>query len=264
MSDGQSVWAGGSAYEPYVGRWSRLIAREFIDWLEIPPLARWLDVGCGTGALTETILAISEPENITGIDPSDGYLGVAREQVTDDRVSFEIADARKLPVESGVYDAVVSGLVLNFLPDITTGVGEMVRAAREGGRVGAYVWDYASKMELMRYFWDAAVELKPEDRDMDEGVRFPICRPEALSNLFQQAGLKDVAVQHLDVPTQFSDFDDYWSPFLGGQFPAPDYTMSLSEDDRVQLRERIREALPVKSDGSIELIARAWAVRGTR
>ena len=264
MSNGQSVWAGGEAYEPYVGRWSRLIAREFLYWLDIPPLSEWLDVGCGTGALTEAVLAFAEPKEIKGVDPSDGYLNVAREQVTDERASFELGDARELPVKAEAYDTVVSGLVLNFIPDVETGVVEMARATRKNGRVAAYVWDYAGKMELMRYFWDAAVELKPEDRDMDEGVRFPICRPEALSNLFQQAGLKDVAVQHLDVPTQFSDFDDYWSPFLGGQFPAPDYTMSLSEDDRVQLRERIREALPVKSDGSIELIARAWAVRGTR
>ena len=264
MSDGQSVWAGGSAYELYVGRWSRLIAREFLDWLEIPPLSRWLDVGCGTGALTETVLAISEPKNITGIDPSDGYLGVAREQVTDERASFEVGDARKLPVDGGAYDAVVSGLVLNFIPDITSGVGEMVRAAREDGRVGAYVWDYSGKMELMRYFWDAAVELKPENRKMDEGVRFPVCKPEALSTLFEEAGLNDVAVQPLDVPTRFLDFDDYWSPFLGGQFPAPDYAMSLSEDDRVELRDRIRNKLPINADGSIDLIARAWAVQGKR
>jgi len=264
MSNGQSVWAGGAAYEPYVGRWSRLVAREFLAWMEVPPRARWLDVGCGTGALTETVLAVSEPELVKGVDPSDGYLDVARAQVTDGRASFAAGDARDLPVESGAYDAVVSGLVLNFIPDLAAGVGEMARAAREGGTVGAYVWDYAGKMELMRYFWDAVVALKPEDREKDEGVRFPVCQPAPLSALFADAGLKDVAVRPLDVATRFADFDDYWSPFLGGQFPAPDYAMSLSEADRARLRERIREKLPVKPDGSIELVARAWAVRGTR
>lgn len=264
MTDGQSVWAGGSAYEPYVGRWSRLIAREFLDWLEIPPLSRWLDVGCGTGALTETVLSLFEPKEITGIDPSAGYLGVARERITDERASFDIGDARKLPVDGEAYDAVVSGLVLNFIPDIAAGIGEMVRAASHGGRVGAYVWDYAGKMELMRYFWDAAVELKPENRNMDEAVRFPVCQPEALSTLFEEAGLNDVAVRPLDVPTRFTDFDDFWNPFLGGQFPAPDYAMALGEEDRIQLREHIRKKLPIKTDGSIALIARAWAVQGRR
>ena len=264
MSNGQSVWAGGSAYEPYVGRWSRLVARKFLDWLDIPPLSHWLDVGCGTGALTETILNVGRPKAIMGVDPSEGYLNVAREQITDQRAKFELGDARKLPVEAEAYDAVVSGLVLNFIPDINTGVGAMVRAARQGGKVAAYVWDYSGKMELMRYFWDAAIELNPENQEMDEGVRFPICRPDALSKLFQDAGLKDIAVEPLDVPTPFLNFDDYWSPFLGGQFPAPDYAMSLSEEDRDQLRGHIRKTLPIKSDGSIELIARAWAVQGVR
>lgn len=264
MSGKQSVWAGGTAYEPYVGRWSRLVAREFLDWLKVPSQFDWLDVGCGTGALTSMILSICEPKSIKGVDPSEGYLNVARELVTDGRAGFELGDARSLPVESAAYDVVVSGLVLNFIPDIPTGIREMSRAVRDGGRVAAYVWDYAGKMELMRYFWDAAVALKPENRELDEGVRFPVCQPAALTQLFEQAGLKNVACQALDIPTRFADFDDYWQPFLGGQFPAPDYAMSLGERDRSALRERIREALPTGADGSIELIARSWAVQGTR
>jgi len=264
MSNGQSVWTGGAAYEPYVGRWSRVVAREFLVWLDIPRRSRWLDVGCGTGALTETILAVADPEKIQGVDPSDGYLGVARERVLDTRAAFGPGDARNLPVENEAYDAVVSGLVLNFIPDIPAGVREMVRAARRGGKVAAYVWDYAGRMELMRYFWDAAIELKPNDREMDEGVRFPVCRPAALSSLFEEAGLTGVTVHPLDVQTRFANFADYWDPFLGGQFPAPDYAMSLSEDDRAALRERIRAKLPINADGSIDLIARAWAVQGIR
>ncbi len=167
-------------------------------------------------------------------------------------------------METEAYDAVVSGLVLNFIPDLQAGLAEMVRVTKPDGTVAAYVWDYAGKIELMRYFWDAAVALKPEDRKLDEGRRFPICRPEPLRNLFTEAGLHEVEVRPLEVPTHFQDFDDYWSPFLGGQFPAPDYAMSLSEVDRATLRERIRAMLPFAEDGSIHLIARAWAVRGKR
>lgn len=263
-STDKSVWASGGAYEPYVGRWSRLVAHEFVEWLMIPPAAWWLDVGCGTGALTETILRRANPIQVDGIDPSEGYLALAREQVRDPRVRFEVGDARQLSVESAQHDAVVSALVLNFIPDLPTAMAEMARAVRPGGIVTGYVWDYAGKMELMRYFWDAAIALKPEDRERDEGRRFPICQPEPLKHLFEGAGLKNVQVRSIDISTNFRDFDDYWNPFLGGQFPAPDYAMSLDEDARSALRERIRVHLPIAANGSIPLIARAWAVRGTR
>lgn len=260
----RSVWESGEAYEPYVGRWSRLVAREFLHWLALAPAGLWLDVGCGTGALSQTILTHAAPAVVHGIDPSEGYLTVARHQVRDARARFEPGDARQLPVETSTYDAVVSGLVLNFIPSISAGLSEMVRVTKPEGTVAAYVWDYAGKMELMRYFWDAAVTLKPEDRERDEGQRFPLCQPEPLSNVFTGAGLHDVEVRSLDVPTPFQDFDDYWSPFLGGQFPAPEYAMSLNEENCVALRERLRATLPIEEDGSIRLIARAWAVRGRR
>ena len=264
MSAEQSVWSEGAAYEPYVGRWSRLVAREFVAWLSRPPAARWLDVGCGTGALSETILRQADPAEVHGVDPSEGFLAVARRQVTDPRARFDVGDARRLPAEASRYDAVVSALVLNFIPDVPLGVSEMVRVTRGGGVVAAYVWDYAGRMELMRAFWDAAVALKPRDRDRDEGRRFPICQPGPLADLFTGAGLAEVEVRGIDVPTRFRDFDDYWTPFLGGQFPAPAYAMSLSEVDRAALREHLRSRLPTAADGSISLTARAWAVRGTR
>ena len=239
------------------------MAREFVEWLAVPPAARWLDLGCGTGALTETILRRANPAYVDGIVPSEGYLALAREQVRDPRVRFEIGDARYLSVESARYDAVVSALVLNFIPELPAGMTEMARVVSSGGIVAGYVWDYAGKMELMRYFWDAAVALKPGDLERDEGRRFPICQPGPLQHLFERAGLQKVEVRSIDVSTRFRDFDDYWTPFLGGQFPAPDYAMSLDETARAALRERVRAHLPIAADGSIPLVARAWAVRGT-
>jgi len=261
---GQSVWSGGAAYEPYVGRWSRLVAREFVRWLAVKPGSQWLDVGCGTGALTDTIIRDAHPARVVGIDPSEGFLEVARAQVRDPRARFEIGDAQRLVFAAGTYDAAASGLVLNFVPDIPGAIAEMVRVVRPGGVVACYVWDYAGKMELVRYFWDAAVVLKPEDREHDEGHRFPVCRPDPLQVQFEGAGLAGVQVRSIDVPTRFVDFDDYWNPFLGGQFPAPAYVMALPEDARNALRDRIRTTLPIAADGSIDLVARAWAVCGTR
>jgi hypothetical protein len=138
----------------------------------------------------------------------------------------------------------------------------MKRTTRAGGTVAAYVWDYAGEMQMMRHFWNAAVALDPAAVELDEGRRFPICHPEPLGDLFRGAGLREVEARAIDVPTVFRDFEDYWSPFLGGQAPAPGYCMSLPEERRSALREFIRTSLPTLADGSIHLIARAWAVRG--
>ena len=257
-----SIWAIGAAYEPYVGRWSRLVASEFLAWLAVPPESRWVDVGCGTGALTATILAAGRPSSVMGIDASEGFVGYAREQVPDPRADFRAGDAQALPFGPATFDAAVSGLVLNFLPRPERGVAEMARVTRPGGIVAAYVWDYAGEMQLMRHFWDAAAALDPAARDLDEGRRFPLCRPGRLERLLRDAGLVEVAVRAIDAPTVFRDFDDYWSPFLGGQGPAPSYAMSLTDDRRAALRERIRAGLPTGEDGSIHLIGRAWAARG--
>jgi len=264
MSDQRKdTWAAGNLYEPYVGRWSRLVAREFLQWLAVPAQRAWLDVGCGTGALTQTILQDRQPLSIRAIDPSPAFIDYAKAHNDDPRVTFDVADAQSLPVQSASMDVAVAGLVINFVADPALAVREMARAVVAGGKAAAYVWDYAGKMELMRYFWDAAVALTPDAQHLDEGLRFPLCEPAALIALFNQAKLRDISVETIDVPTIFRDFDDYWNPFLGGQGPAPGYAMSLSEKGRSALRERIFETLPVAGDGSISLIARAWAVRGT-
>jgi SAM-dependent methyltransferase len=256
------TWESGDEYEPYVGRWSRLVAREFLPWLGRTTRSRWLDVGCGTGALTQIILEQAAPVEVVGVDPAPGYIAYARKQISDPRARFESGDARYLPLVSGTFDIVVSGLVLNFVPQPDQAVAEMRRTARPGGLVGSYVWDYAGKMELMRYFWDAVVALDPAAAEFDEGRRFPICDPEQLTKLFARAGLQRIETEAIDVPTVFRDFDDYWRPFIGGQGPAPSFAMSLSDEQRIALRDRIHERLPIEADGSIHLIARAWAVKG--
>jgi hypothetical protein len=140
----------------------------------------------------------------------------------------------------------------------------MRRAVRPGGAVALYVWDYAGEMQLIRRFWDAAIALDPAARDLDEARRFPICQPERLATLLQDAGLANVEPHTIDIPTTFKNFDDFWSPFLGGQGPAPTYCAALSEDRRAQLRERLRAMLSADADGRIHLVARAFAVRGIR
>jgi SAM-dependent methyltransferase len=260
----KDTWVSGDAYEGYIGRWSRLVAREFLRWLAVPAGGQWLDVGCGTGVLSKTILELTEPIKIKGVDRSEGFINFAKEHVKDSRVELEVGDAAVLTAGSGTFDAAVSGLVLNFVPQPERALAEMARVTRPNGVVAAYVWDYAGRMQLIRHFFDAAISLDPKNVELDEGRRFPICQPEALGRLFESARLQNVEVRPIEVPTIFRDFDDYWTPFLGGQGPAPSYAMSLNEEQRAILRERIRAGLPFNSDGSISLVARAWAARGNR
>jgi SAM-dependent methyltransferase len=228
----------------------------------VPTGARWLDLGCGTGALTATILQLASPAQVRGYDPSPAFIGHARQENLDERAQFEVADGQDIPEPPGRFDAIVSGLVLNFIPEPARAAAEMARLLKPGGTAAAYVWDYAGKMQFMRYFWDAAAALDPTMAHLDEGARFPLCKPGPLEELLREAGFEDVKAWAIDIETRFRDFDDYWTPFLGGTGTGPVYLKSLAEEGQTALREHIRSRLPVEADGSIPLIARAWAVRG--
>ena len=255
-------WSGGDAYEGYIGRWSRQVGPLFVDWLEIAPRSSWVDVGCGTGALSATILARSDPTWVRGFDPSADFVDHAAAHIDDPRAAFAVGTADALALENGVADVVVAGLVLNFVPDPAAALAEMRRVARPGGVIGAYVWDYAGRMDLLRYLFDAAIAIDPGAAAVDEGRRFALAAPEPLRALFEGSGLEAVGVRSIDVPTVFASFDDYWMPFLSGVGPAPGYVVSLDDRSRAALRDRLRTTLPIATDGTIDLIARAWAVRG--
>jgi SAM-dependent methyltransferase len=259
------LFQSGELYEAYVGRWSRKAAPMFLGWLQQSGGLDWLDVGCGSGVLSEAILANCDPATVTGVDPS-GMIAAAKARITDPRAQFLSGDARAIPLPDASVDVVVSGLVINFVPgaDQPQALDEMVRVTRPGGTIAAYVWDYAGGMQMMRHFWDAAIALNPEAIAMDEATRSPICNPEPLTALFTSAGLVAVQLTQIDVPTVFRDFGDYWQPFVTAQAPAPVYLQSLPSDQQEALRDDVRRRLPIAPDGTISLIAGAWAVQGVK
>jgi SAM-dependent methyltransferase len=169
-----------------------------------------------------------------------------------------------LALPDASFDAVVSGLVLNSIPDPAKGLNEMVRVARAGGVVAAYVWDYQEKMELSRKFWDTAKSVDPSAEAHDEGRRFVVCRPENLRALFLKAGLGEVASGSIEIEMVFDDFTELWSLLLKAQGPFAAFFAKLDDEKREMVKSRFQEGLRADSDGRIRMDARAWTVKGTR
>jgi SAM-dependent methyltransferase len=261
MTAAADNWAAGDAYEAYMGRWSRPLARAFMSWLKPARGATWLEVGCGTGALTQAICDLAGPTAVVACDLSESFVSHARRSLSDSRVSFLVADADGLPA-ARPFDYVVSGLVLNFVASPLGAVTLMRERLRRGGMVGAYVWDYGEGMEFLRCFWDEATAIDAGAAALDEGRRFPICSPDSLRAVFSEAGLDRVAVEGLEVPTNFDSFEDFWAPFLQGTGPAPSYLTSLSSERQNALRQRLVDRLRPGGNGGIRLSARAWGVTG--
>jgi SAM-dependent methyltransferase len=258
----EQLWSSGGAYESFMGRWSRLVAPTFVEWLSRVPGERWLDVGSGTGELTQAILDLATPIEVCSVEPSDGLMSWAESIIPDLRVRFTSGEAEHLPCEAGHFDVVVSGLVLDVIGELDLALAEMVRVVRTGGAVGAYVWDYAGGMTVLRAFWDAAAELDPQAHTIAENPRTWLCRLDRLFALFDRAGLTHCSLRSIDVSAQFEDFDDFWGPFLTGQGTAPHYAMSLAPERREALRARLESTLPAAGDGSITMPLRAWAIQG--
>jgi len=257
-------WTSGADYEQWMGRWSRLVAQEFLKWLEVPAGLRWLDVCCGSGVIVETIVEGNAPATVVGVDASAAQISFARQHQARSNVSFETADAMALPFADSSFDVVVCGLGLNFLPSPGRALEEFRRVARPGGTIAVYVWDYAHGARFLREFWDSAMAIDGEAATSDQAYRFPMCTQEGLRSLFEEAQLEDLAPRALEVVTRFSSFDDYWEPLLTGQGSAPNYLAGRDQQIQMAIRERLRAVLPANAQGAIELPARAWAIRGRR
>ena len=245
-----------------MGRWSRQIAPRFLGWLDAGDGLDWLDIGCGTGALSAAILAQCNPKSLISIDPSEGFVAAARTKIQDRRAEFRVGDAQAISLETASRDVVVSALMLNFVPSKLKALSEMKRVARACGTVGLYVWDYPGHgVEFMSAFWDAAAALDPVALELSEDRRFPFCTPEGLGELMSAAGLVRVDCKPIEIPTVFTNFEDYWRPFTLGAGPAPGYCASLDPEPRQRLKKELHNSLPRREDGSIPLMARAWAIK---
>ncbi len=261
MAEARITFDAAEDYERFMGAWSRSIGERFLAWLGAPSSARWLDVGCGTGAFSELVLRHAAPASLTGIDPSREQIAYVREHVPG--AAFEVADSQTLPFADGAFDVVASALVLHFIPDRTRALAEMKRVLRPGGLVGAYTWkrteieDFAPYAPVMASVARLGAEtltspLVPEGSA--DGMRASLCA----------AGFADVAVTELEVTRTFASFDEFWDVQTISFSPPGRTIAKLDAAQRGKLRALLHERVHAGADGSVTYAATALCGKGRR
>jgi ubiquinone/menaquinone biosynthesis C-methylase UbiE len=260
MADAKAVFDDGAAYERFMGRWSRAVGNIFLDWLAPPKNARWLDVGCGTGAFTEMVLGSCAPASIVGVDPFPQQIEYARSLSAAHHAEFRVGDALNLPFPDRSFDVVASALVLNFVPDRPRGLAEMRRTAKPGGLVAGYVWDFAGGRATGAPLAKSvrAIGLEPP---VTPGTKDTTIT--ALAALFTGAGLQSVETRPIEIKPTYDDFDDFWTSQTASVSPQAKFIRSLAEADRERLRKEVRSILPSNPDGSVSYSAWAHAIKAS-
>jgi SAM-dependent methyltransferase len=249
-----SLWAAADAYDRFMGRYSSVLAPAFADFARVAPGLRVLDVGCGPGALTRVLVERLGASSVAAADPSEQFVAAARERHPG--VDVRQAPAEELPFEDGEFDAALAQLVVHFMADPVKGLAEMARVVRPGGVVAACVWDHAGGQTPLAPFWDAVHEVDPDAMDESELAGG---REGHLTELSEEAGLREVEETALPVRVEHATFKEWWEPFTLGVGPAGAYVTKLDSAGQAELRERCRQRMP---EAPFTLPARAWTARG--
>lgn len=250
----------GAAYEQMMGVWSRSVGEVFLDWLEPPRGLRWIDVGCGSGAFTELILARCSPSDVQGIDPSEGQLAFARARPGAQGASFQTGDAMALPFDAASFDVAVMALVLVFVPDPSKGVAELARVVRPGGLVATYMWDMLGGRSPLDPILD---EMRATGLSPTRPPHMEVSTLEALQSLWRAAGLQQIETREITVQRTFRDFDEFWNVETKSPSIAP-VIAAMPAAEVAQLMQRVKAHLPAGTDGRITCSASAHAISGRK
>jgi SAM-dependent methyltransferase len=246
--------AAAESYDGFMGRYSGPLAPLFCDFAGVETGRRVLDVGCGPGALVAELVRRVRSENVSAVDPAAQFVAAARER--NPGVEVREASAEQLPFGDGEFDASLAQLVVHFMSDPVGGLSEMRRVTRPGGGVAACVWDHAGGQGPLSPFWDAVHALHP---DAPDESRLAGARRGHLTELFGQAGLRDVQETSLAVSVAHESFDEWWEPFTFGVGPAGAYLNGLDDERQAEVRDCARRSL---GSGPLTITARAWSARG--
>jgi ubiquinone/menaquinone biosynthesis C-methylase UbiE len=256
MPPTQITFDAADDYEHFMGRWSRAIGEKFLTWFDPPAGARWLDVGCGTGAFSELIQRRCAPKEIVGIDPSPAQIEYARKKLP--AVTFQVADSMDMPFGDNEFDVVASALVFQFIPNRAKAFAEMNRVLKPGGRVGGYTWKRSADADFSAYT-PVTRAAKQIGAEAISSATVPEGSPEGMRASLQAAGFTDIAVTEIEVTQTFKSFDDYWEVQSLPSSPPGKTIAKLDAGQRARVQELLREMLPAAPDGSITYSATAMA-----
>ncbi|MBM3526461.1 MAG: methyltransferase domain-containing protein [Alphaproteobacteria bacterium] len=259
MNDNAKLFTDGQAYERVMGRWSQLVATQFLDWLGLPNGLSWVDVGCGNGAFTEILIDRCAPASVTAVDPSEGQLEYARTRPGTKSAQFRVGDAQALPFGNAEFEAAAMALVISFVPDPAKAAAEMARVVRPGGWAATYMWDVEG----------GGLPTSPMYRAM-KLLGLPYVTPpgsvnsrmEAMQGFWQRAGLRGIETRVIRIPVTFANFDDYWESNILLVGPLGQALARLPAAERERLKNHLRETLPAAPDRTITHEAFANAVKG--
>ncbi|MET0663771.1 MAG: methyltransferase domain-containing protein [Ilumatobacteraceae bacterium] len=247
----------GDEYDRFMGRYSRPLARTFVDFVGITEGQTVLDVGCGPGALTGELVDRLGAAAVSACDPSEPF--VADCALRHPGVDVRLGRAEDIPFGDDTFDVALAQLVLHFVSDPAHAAREFRRVLRPGGLAGACVWDFNEGMQMLRAFWDAALTIDPNAEDEARTMRFGGAGE--IAELLAEAGFTDVVETTLSVSSTYADFDELWAGVLLGIGPAGSYCVSLTDADRARLRAALVERLGAPS-GTFSLSASARAASG--
>ena len=249
-----------------MGRWSRRLAEPFLDFAGVRDGEDVLDVGCGNGSLTFAVVDRSKPSSIVGLDRTAAFIDYAKAKSANPAIEFQIGDACALPFSDASFDRVLSLLVLHFIPETEAAIREFRRVARPGVTVAAAVWDGRGGFVAQRMFFDIAAMVDPVGGGQARAQQFtrPLCRPGELEAAWRAAGLEHVVQTTVMTRMEFSNFNDYWTPYLGKQAGGAAYVATLTEERRGGAKGGLETCLPGwRTRWSPLYAAIAWAVKGT-
>jgi ubiquinone/menaquinone biosynthesis C-methylase UbiE len=258
MTTAAQEFSDGAAYERQMGRWSRKIGVQFLDWCGVAPGQKWLDVGCGNGAFTQEIIAGARPSQVLGVDPSPGQIEFARSRFGVSAATFEVGDAMKLPVADGNFDFAAMALAISFVPNPAEAVVEMKRTVRKGGMVATYMWDFAGGGLPLKPFVEM---LKALGVEMKMPPHPEAAGRDALQTMWRAAGLSEIETTVLHTEIAFRDFDDFWDSCSASGPPSVSLA-AFTAAQRAELKERSRAIFRTAADGSIAYQSFANAVKG--